>query len=72
MDRLGFACASGSACTASALEARHVLAATGALNHGNVRVSLGRDTSAAHMLRLADVMLPGVVDRIRMESGVPR
>ncbi len=41
LDRLGFAVASGSACTASSLEPSHVLAAMGALTHGNVRVSLG-------------------------------
>ena len=46
LDRLGFAVASGSACTASTLEPSHVLAAMGALTHGNVRVSLGRDTVA--------------------------
>ena len=49
----GFAVASGSACTASTLEPSHVLAAMGALTHGNVRVSLGRDTDPA------DVAAPG-------------
>ena len=39
LDRLGFEVASGSACTASTLEPSHVLAAMGALTHGNVRVS---------------------------------
>jgi cysteine desulfurase len=39
-DALGFAVASGSACTASTLEPSHVLAAMGALTHGNVRVTL--------------------------------
>ena len=41
LDRPGFEVASGSACTASTLEPSHVLAAMGALTHGNVRVSLG-------------------------------
>jgi cysteine desulfurase len=45
LDRRGFGVASGSACTASTLEPSHVLAAMGALTHGNVRVSLRRDTS---------------------------
>jgi cysteine desulfurase len=45
LDRRGYAVASGSACTASTLEPSHVLAAMGALTHGNVRVSLRRDTS---------------------------
>ena len=49
LDRLGFAVASGSACTASTLEPSHVLAAMGALTHGNVRVSLGRDTDPAEV-----------------------
>jgi cysteine desulfurase len=71
LDRLGFAVASGSACTASTLEPSHVLAAMGALTHGNVRVSLGRDTDPAQVHRLAGV-LPGVVERLRAESGVPR
>jgi cysteine desulfurase len=71
LDRLGFAVASGSACTASALEPSHVLAAMGALTHGNVRVSFGRDTLAADIHRLADV-LPGLVERLRASVGVSR
>ncbi|WP_240771066.1 aminotransferase class V-fold PLP-dependent enzyme [Nocardioides sp. GY 10113] len=46
LDRQGFGVASGSACTASTLEPSHVLAAIGALTHGNVRVSLTRETTA--------------------------
>lgn len=71
LDHLGFAVASGSACTASSLEPSHVLAAMGALTHGNVRVSLGRDTRAADVQRLAAV-LPDLVERLRTETGVPR
>lgn len=69
LDRLGFAVASGSACTASTLEPSHVLAAMGALTHGNVRVSVGRDTTDAEIDRLA-AALPGVVERLRAEVGL--
>jgi cysteine desulfurase len=69
LDRRGFAVASGSACTASTLEPSHVLAAMGALTHGNVRVSLSRDTSADDVERLL-ATLPDVVDRIRRDAGL--
>jgi len=71
LDRLGFAVASGSACTASSLRPSHVLAAMGALTHGNVRVSVGRDTPADEVRRLAGA-LPGLVERLRAATGVPR
>jgi cysteine desulfurase len=60
LDRRGFAVASGSACTASSLEPSHVLAAMGALTHGNVRVSLSRDTTTDEVERFLAV-LPEVV-----------
>jgi cysteine desulfurase len=69
LDRRGFAVASGSACTASTLEPSHVLAAMGALTHGNVRVSLGRDTTEADVDRLL-AALPEVVGGIRAEAGL--
>lgn len=69
LDRLGFAVASGSACTASTLEPSHVLAAMGALTHGNVRVSLTRTTTEADVDRLLGV-LPGVVAGIRKDVGL--
>ena len=59
LDRLGFGVASGSACTASTLEPSHVLAAMGALTHGNVRLSLTRDTTEADVDGFLAV-LPGV------------
>jgi cysteine desulfurase len=43
----------------------------GALTHGNVRVSLGRDTDPAEVRRLAE-LLPSVVERLRDRSGAPR
>jgi cysteine desulfurase len=68
LDHAGFAVASGSACTASTLEPSHVLAAMGALTHGNVRVSLGRETTAADVDRLLAV-LPGLVADLRGRGG---
>jgi cysteine desulfurase len=64
LDRQGFGVASGSACTASALEPSHVLAAMGALTHGNVRVSLTRTTTAEDVDRFLAV-LPGVIEGLR-------
>jgi cysteine desulfurase len=69
LDRLGFGVASGSACTASTLEPSHVLAAMGALTHGNLRVSLTRETTAEEVERFLAV-LPGVVADIRREVGM--
>jgi cysteine desulfurase len=68
LDRLGFGVASGSACTASTLTPSHVLAAMGALTHGNVRVSLTRDTTEADVDEFLKV-LPGIVGRLRAEVG---
>jgi cysteine desulfurase len=42
-----------------------------ALTHGNVRVSLGRDTEDSDVRRLAEV-LPDLVEQLRTETGVPR
>ena len=64
LDRRGFGVASGSACTASTLEPSHVLAAMGALTHGNVRVSLTRSTSAAEVEAFCSA-LPEVVAGLR-------
>jgi cysteine desulfurase len=68
LDRRGFGVASGSACTASTLEPSHVLAAMGVLTHGNVRVSLTRDTTEAQVEAFLAV-LPGVVADLRAEVG---
>lgn len=69
LDRQGFAVSSGSSCTASALEPSHVLAAMGVLTHGNVRVSLSRETTEHDVERFLDV-LPGVVAELRRDAGV--
>ena len=64
LDRLGFGVASGSACTASTLTPSHVLEAMGVLTHGNVRVSLHRESTAEEVDRFLAV-LPDVVARLR-------
>ena len=56
LDREGFAVSSGSSCTASTLEPSHVLAAMGLLTHGNVRLSLSRDTTDADVDRFLEVL----------------
>ena len=53
-----------SACTTSTLEPSHVLVAMGALTHGNLRVSLSRDTTAEDLDAFAEV-LEGVLQRLR-------
>ena len=68
LDRAGFAVASGSACSASSEHPSHVLAAMGALTHGNVRLGLTRTTSEADVERFLHV-LPGVVSEIRDRLG---
>ncbi len=69
LDRLGFGVASGSACAASTLEPSAVLAAMRVLTHGNVRLSLRRDTTDAEIDRLV-ALLPGVVSDLRGEVGM--
>jgi cysteine desulfurase len=64
LDRLGFEVASGSACTASTLEPSHVLAAMGALTHGNVRVSVNRNTTEGDVEQFLAV-LPDAIERLR-------
>ncbi|GAB6984797.1 cysteine desulfurase/sulfurtransferase TusA family protein [Nocardioides pyridinolyticus] len=69
LDRLGYGVASGSACTASTLAPSHVLEAMGVLTHGNVRVSLTRDTTAEDVEGFVAV-LPGVVRDLRARVGL--
>jgi cysteine desulfurase len=69
LDRRGFAVSSGSSCTSDTLRPSHVLEAMGVLSHGNVRISLHRDTTADEVDRfLAE--LPEVVASLRAETGV--
>ncbi len=74
-DRRGFAVGSGSACTASTLEPSHVLAAMGALTHGNVRVTLPLAAVAAEReawVRDFATQLAPAVERVRAQIGAPR
>ncbi|WP_243738372.1 cysteine desulfurase family protein [Cellulomonas shaoxiangyii] len=68
LDREGLGVGSGSACTSSALEPSHVLAAMGVLTHGNVRLTLPVDVRRVDVERLCDV-LPGVVAEVRAAAG---
>lgn len=69
LDRHGFGIASGSACTSSTLAPSHVLAAMGALTHGNVRLSLHRDTSDDDVDTFLRV-LPAVITELRGRVGL--
>jgi cysteine desulfurase len=69
LDARGFAVGSGSACTSSALEPSHVLAAMGALTHGNIRLALPRGTTERDVVRFLDE-LPGIVRGVRQAWGV--
>lgn len=68
LDRRGFGAASGSACTASTLEPSHVLAAIGALTHGNVRVGLTSATTLEDVERFC-AALAACLDELR--GGLP-
>jgi len=60
LDRAGFACASGSACSSANPEPSHTLLAMGvppAVARGAVRVSLGRDTTAEDLLRFRQCLV---------------
>lgn len=69
LDRAGFAVSSGSSCTSSTLRPSHVLVAMGVLTHGNVRVSLHRDSTEDEVRRFLDV-LPEIVAGVRTRAGV--
>ncbi len=64
LDQKGIAVHSGSSCTSSTQEPSHVLAAMGAMTHGSLRVSLGRETSAEDVDYFLDE-LPPVVEQVR-------
>lgn len=64
LDRAGFSVSSGSACASDVQQPSHVLAAMGALTHGNVRVSLPRGTSQQSVDGFL-AALPHIVRRLR-------
>jgi cysteine desulfurase len=74
LDRAGFSVSSGSACVADTRQPSHVLAAMGALTHGNVRVSLPRAVTPQSVEEFLDV-LPRIVatvrDTVRAASSSP-
>jgi cysteine desulfurase len=69
LDRVGFAVASGSACSASSEHPSHVLAAMGALTHGNVRIGLTWNSTADEVQRFL-AALPPIVAQLRAQVGV--
>jgi cysteine desulfurase len=70
LDRAGFCVSSGSACSASSEHPSHVLAAMGALTHGNVRIGLTRTSTPEEVADFLD-LLPGVVDSVRRTLRAP-
>lgn len=70
LDRRGFAVGSGSACVSGTLEPSRVLAAVGALTHGNVRVALHPGVSEKDVDRFL-VALPDALAAVRSRIGAP-
>jgi cysteine desulfurase len=68
LDRAGFAVSSGSACTADTRRPSHVLAAMGAITHGNLRLSLPPEATADDVGALL-VALPHAIAAAR-DAGV--
>ncbi|MFY9587533.1 MAG: cysteine desulfurase family protein [Actinomycetota bacterium] len=64
LDQKGIAVHSGSSCTSSTQEPSHVLAAMGAMTHGSLRVSLGRETTSEDIEYFLDA-LPPIVEQVR-------
>ena len=64
LDRAGFAVSSGSACTADTRRPSHVLAAMGAITHGNLRVSLPPDATEADVAAFL-AALPRAIEAAR-------
>ena len=72
LDLAGVAASSGSACSTGAVEPSHVLVAMGVprdLALGAIRFSLGRESTAEDVNRVAELM-PEVVAKVRKLAGV--
>ncbi len=72
MDMNGICVSSGSACTSGSLDPSHVLMALGLKHeqaHGSLRMTLGKDTTQAHIDKVFDT-LPGIVQRLREMSPI--
>jgi cysteine desulfurase len=67
LDRAGFAVSSGSACTSDTRRPSHVLAAMGAITHGNLRVSLPPDATEADVAGFLSA-LPAAVAAARASA----
>ena len=70
LDKAGFSVSSGSACATDTQQPSHVLAAMGAITHGNVRVSLPRGTTGESVRNFLTV-LPEIVSRLRGTAAQP-
>jgi cysteine desulfurase len=71
LDKAGFSVSSGSACATETQQPSHVLAAMGAITHGNVRVSLPRGTTGESVTKFLEV-LPQIANRLRGSAGRAR
>ena len=72
LDLAGIAASSGSACSTGTVEPSHVLVAMGVpreLALGAIRFSLGRESTADDVERVAEVM-PAVVAKVRKLAGI--
>jgi len=70
LDQAGIAASSGSACASQSLEPSHVITAMGydaVAAHGSLRVSLGRENTAAEVERFLEVF-PAIVADLRAMS----
>nr|MBP6950550.1 aminotransferase class V-fold PLP-dependent enzyme [Clostridia bacterium] len=67
LDKFGYACSSGSACTSASLDPSHVLLAIGLpaeIAHGSLRVTLGIDSTDEQINHFL-IDLPLIVERLR-------